>query len=148
MPSKLTPQGHCDLHMPGWITVASLFSTCNVRHNLPLSSSLLLLSAGVYSGQWRVRGKIVPNYLLHLQYDTMRKINLAYSVFSVLKRHANLHGFCWVKTVTTLGRTIYFEIVSQQEVRFVALVKFSTHWRSFFSFIHNKAKKHLSISDE
>lgn len=51
MPSELTPRGHRDSDMPGWITVGSWFSSCSVRHSLPLSFFLLLLSAGVCSGQ-------------------------------------------------------------------------------------------------
>lgn len=52
------------------------------------------------------------------------------------KTSLHLHGlgFWWARAVTMLGKTIYFEIVSQQEVSFVALVKFSTHWGPFFFF--------------
>lgn len=87
MPSELTPQGHRDLDMLGWITVVSYFSSCNVRHSLPLSFFLLLLSAGVCSGQWRVRGKTLPNYLLLPQYLTTRKVKPSSSVFFVLKKN-------------------------------------------------------------
>lgn len=151
------PQGHCNFHMPGWISCLLL---SHLQCEAQSATFLLSAAAPCRCLHWSVKGQRQNcTWLLAftpVSHNEKNKTNVIYlfCTWKASKREQEekaslrLHVlvFWWVRAVTTLVKTIYFESISKWEVRFVALVKFSTHFTSFFCFFfHSKQRKTTPI---